>query len=378
MDFDLSDEQRLLKDSVTSMLADKYSFEQRKASVKAADGFNPEIWRQIADLGLLAVPFEEEYGGIGGGAQDMMIVMEAFGHALVVEPYMASVVLAGGAIRHAASAEQQAEWLPGLISGETRFAFAHAERQSRYDLNVCETAAKRDGDGYILNGAKTLVLNGDSADQLIVVARTSGAVHDRAGLGLFLVDGRAAGVSRRGYPTQDGMRAAEITLEQVRVAVKDALGDQGGALPAIERVADEGLAAVCAEAVGCMDEMLKLAVDYMKTRKQFGTTIGSFQALQHRASDMFVASEQARSMALLAAMMVTEPDAKERAKSLSMAKVQIGKSARFVSQNAVQLFGGVGVTMEYSIGHYMKRLQMIETMFGDTDHHLNKLGETVT
>lgn len=377
MDFELSDEQRLLKDSVTSMLADTYSFERRKASMTAPGGINPDVWRQFAELGLLAVPFTEDDGGVGGGAQEIMIVMEAIGRRLVVEPYLAHTVLAGGVIRRAASAAQRQRWLPGLIAGESRYALALAERQSRYDLEVCETAAHRDGDGFVLDGAKSLVLSGDSADRIIVLARAGGGVRDQAGLGLFLLDARAQGVSRRGYPTQDGMRAAEITLERVKVAAQDVIGDPGGAFPVVRQVADEALAALAAEAVGCMDEMLHLTVEYLKTRKQFGATIGSFQALQHKASDMFVAVEQARSMAMLAAMMVEDPDHGERAKALSSAKVQIGRSGRFVSQAAVQLHGGVGVTMEYAIGHYMKRLAMIETMFGDTDHHLGRLGEMV-
>jgi pimeloyl-CoA dehydrogenase small subunit len=377
MDFELSDEQRLLKESVTGMLTDRYTFDARKAAATSPGGFNPAIWRQFAELGLLAIPFEEDDGGVGGGAPETMIVMEAFGRALVVEPYMASVVLAGGAIRHAGSPAQKAALLPGLISGETRYALGLAERHSRYDLHVCDTTAVGDGDSTVLNGAKSLVLHGDSCDTLIVLARTKGGARDTAGLGLFVVDAQAPGVSRRGYPTQDGMRAAEITLEHVRVGGDAALGDPAGAHAVIERVAGEALAALCAEAVGCMDEMLRLTVEYMKTRKQFGATIGSFQALQHRASDMFVACEQARSMALLAAMMASDPDAAERAKALSAAKVQIGRSGKFVSQQAVQLHGGVGVTMDYAIGHYMKRLAMIETMFGDTDHHLARLAETV-
>lgn len=375
MDFDLSEEQRLLKESVGQMLADTYSFEARKASVRNPVGFDPDVWRRLADLGLFGVPFAEADGGIGGGPVETMIVMEAIGRALVVEPYLAHVVLAGGAIRHAASREQRAHWVPGLVSGETRYAFAHAERGSRYDLEVCETRAARDGDDWLVTGAKTLVLAGDSADQIIVSARTGGGARDRAGIGLFRIAGNAAGVSRRGYPTQDGQRAAEIGLEKVRVAAEDVLGDPTGGLAVIERVAEEAIAAVCAEAVGAMDEMLRLTVDYMKTRKQFGTTIGSFQALQHRASDMFVATEQARSMALLAAMMVEEPDPTERAKALAAAKVQIGRSGKFVSQQAVQLHGGVGVTMEYAIGHYMKRIAMIEPLFGDADHHLARLAE---
>lgn len=376
MDFDLSEEQRLLKESVGQMLADTYSFAARKSSTTHALGYNPEVWRRFAELGLFAVPFAEADGGIGGGPVEIMIVMDAIGRSLVVEPYLAQIVLAGGVIRHAASPSQRAAWLPDLISGTTRYAFAHPERASRYDLEVCETRAEHVGGDWLITGAKTLVQGGDSADQIIVSARTAGTARDRSGIALFRVSANAQGISRRGYPTQDGARAAEITLEKVHVAAGDAIGDPSAGLAVIERVTDEGLAAVCAEAVGAMDEMLRLTVDYLKTRKQFGTTIGSFQALQHRASDMFVATEQARSMAMLAAMMVEEPDPSERAKALAAAKVQIGRSGKFVSQQAVQLHGGVGVTMEYAIGHYMKRIAMIEPLFGDADHHLGRLARS--
>ncbi|ACA14804.1 acyl-CoA dehydrogenase domain protein [Methylobacterium sp. 4-46] len=373
MDFDLSEEQSLLKDSVERLLADRYDFEARTRHGRHPEGFSPEMWRSYAEQGLLAVPFAEEDGGIGGGPVETMIVMEAFGRALVLEPYLATVVLAGGLMRRAASAAQRAEWLPGLIGGETRYAFAHHERQARYDLHDVGLSARRDGAGYVLEGDKSLVLHGDSADRLIVSARTAGSRRDRGGIGLFLVDARAEGVSRRGYPTQDGQRAAEISLSSVKVGPEAVLGAPEDALPAIERVVEEAIAALCAEAVGAMDRMHALTVEYLKTRKQFGTPIGSFQVLQHRAADMFIALEQARSMAFLATMMAGEEDAAERARALSGAKVQIGRSGRIVGQGAVQLHGGVGVTMEYSVGHFFKRVTMIDTLFGDADHHLARV-----
>ena len=370
MDFDLTEEQRLLKDSVEKMLADAYDFEARKRIVASGQGFSPEIWASFAELGLLGLPFAEEHGGFGAGPVETMIVMEAFGGALVVEPYLATVILGGGLVRHAGSPAQQSAILPAVAAGERRLAFAHAERQARYDLFDVETAARRDGDGWTINGRKGLVLGGDTADTLVVSARTAGASRDRHGIGLFVVDADAPGVARRGYPTQDGARAAEITLENVRVEAGAVLGDPAGALPVIERVVDEAIAALCAEAVGAMGSALASTVEYLKTRQQFGTPIGAFQALQHRAADMLVALEQARSMALFATMMAGAADPRERRAAISGAKVQVGRSARFIGQQAIQLHGGVGMTMEFRIGHVFKRLTMIDTLFGDADHHL--------
>lgn len=370
MDFDLTEEQRLLKDSVDRLLADAYGFDARKQIVASDEGVSRAVWAQFAELGLLGLPFSEEQGGFGGGPVETMIVMEAFGRALVVEPYLATVILGGGLIRHAGSAAQQAAILPAVAAGERRLAFAHAERQARYDLFDVATTARQDGDGWVLDGQKGLVLHGDAADTLIVSARTGGASRDHSGIGLFLVDASAPGVSRRGYPTQDGQRAAEIALTGVRVGLDAVLGDPTGALPVIEKVVDEAIAALCAEAVGAMEASLQSTVEYLKTRQQFGTPIGSFQVLQHRAAEMVVALEQARSMAMLAAMMAGSSDPRERRAAISGAKAQIGRSARFIGQQSVQLHGGVGVTMEYQIGHYFKRLTMIDTLFGDADHHL--------
>jgi alkylation response protein AidB-like acyl-CoA dehydrogenase len=254
-----------------------------------------------------------------------------------------------------------------------RLAFAQAERQSRYDLADVATTARRDGAAYVLNGEKSLVLHGDSADRLVVTARTRGGRRDRDGIGLFLIDANAPGVSRRGYPTQDGMRAAEVSLQDVRVESAGVLGDPENALPLVERVVDGAIAALCAEAVGAMADTHAQTVDYLKTRKQFGATIGSFQALQHRAVDMFVMVEQARSMAMFATMMAQEDDTAERRRAISAAKVQIGRSGKFVGQQAIQLHGGVGMTMELKVGHSFKRLTMIDLMFGDADHHLAQL-----
>jgi len=375
MDFDLSEEQSLLKGSVERLLADRYDFDNRKRYMATPEGFSREVWAQYAELGLLAVPFEERHGGIGGGPVETMILMEAFGGALVLEPYLASVVLAGGLVQHGSNEELKDSLLPQVADGSLRLAFAHQERQARYELADVTVTAERDGDGWTLNGDKSLVLHGDTADKFVVSARTAGARRDRDGIGLFLVDANAPGLSRRGYATQDGLRAAEVTLAGVKVTAADVICAPDVGLPLVERVVDTAVAALCAEAVGAMAALHAETVEYLKTRKQFGVPIGNFQVLQHRAADMFVAVEQARSMAMFATMMVQEEDAAERRKAMSAAKVQIGRSARFIGQQAVQLHGGVGMTMELKVGHYFKRLTMIDVLFGDADHHLARLAD---
>jgi pimeloyl-CoA dehydrogenase small subunit len=373
MDFDLSEEQRLLKESLDRLIANRYAFEQRKSYAQSPEGWSRELWAQFAELGLLGLPFEERHGGSAGGPVETMIAMEAFGRALVLEPYLATVVVGGGFLRHGASANQCADLIPKIAAGTLTLAFAHTERQSRYDLHDITTRAVRDGAGWVIEGEKGVVLHGDTADKLIVTARVGGGRRDRDGVAAFIVDAKAPGVSRRGYPTQDGLRAAEIALSGVRVGAEGVLGEPGTALPLIERVVEEGIAALCAEAVGAMSVMHELTVDYLKTRRQFGREIGSFQILQHRAVDMLIALEQARSMAMFATMMAGEDNAAERRHAVSAAKVQIGRSGKFVGQQAIQLHGGIGMTMEYKVGHYFKRVTMIDAMFGDADHHLRRL-----
>jgi len=377
MDFDLSDEQRLLKDSVTRLIADAYDFEQRKAYAKEPLGYSAARWAQYAELGLLGLPFAEGEGGIGGTPVETMIVMEAFGRGLVLEPYLATVVLGGGLLRFAGSTAQRQEMIPAIAGGTLRLAFAHGERQARYDLaDVAVTATPAASGGYVLSGAKGVVLHGDTADRLIVSARTAGGQRERDGISLFLVDPKAAGVAVQGYPTVDGLRAAEVTFRDVRLGPEALLGPRDHALPIIERAVDLAIAATVAEAVGAMSVMHELTVEYLKTRRQFGVAIGSFQALQHRAVDMLVALEQARSMTMLAAMMAEAPDAGERRRIIAAAKVQCGRSGKFVGQQAIQLHGGIGMTDEYKVGHYFKRVTMIDTLFGDADHHLAAVTET--
>ncbi len=375
MDFEYTSDQQLLRDSVTRLLADHYDFDSRRRYL-AGGGFSREVWNQFAELGLLGLPFDESEGGLGAGAVELLIVMEAFGRHLVLEPYLATIVLGGGCLRHGASEQLRQELLPKLIAGTHLAAFAHVERQARFDLADVAASARPSGAGWALSGTKKYVLHGACADYLIVSARVSGEQRDRQGIGLFVVDSRSSGLQRRGYFTQDGTSAADITLEEVQVDAGWLIGVPGDALPIIEKVMTDGIAASCAEAVGAMERALEITVEYLKTRRQFGTTIGSFQALQHRAVDMLVALEQARSMALYASMMSTEPDAHERNQALSAAKVQICRSGRFIGEQAVQLHGGIGVTEECQVGHYYRRLTMLEVLFGDAAHHLSLLTAT--
>ncbi|HET6184390.1 MAG TPA: acyl-CoA dehydrogenase family protein [Acetobacteraceae bacterium] len=371
MDFDLTDEQRLLKDSVERLIADQYGFEQRKKYLREPNGWSAALWSQYAELGLLGLPFEESLGGFGGGAVETMIVMEAFGRGLILEPYFATVVLGGGLLNRLGDAAQRAELIAQIAQGKLKLAFAHVERHSRWNLADVATTAKKQGDGWVLEGSKGVVLHGDCADKLLVTARTAGGQRDRDGIGLFLVDASAAGVSRRGFATQDELRGAEVTLGGARAEA--VLGDPGKALGEIERVVDQAIAALCAEAVGVMTVMHETTVEYLKTRQQFGRPIGSFQALQFRAVDMLTALEQARSMALFATVSAESDDPVERRRAIAAAKVQIGRSGKHIGQDAIQLHGGIGMTMEYSVGHYFKRMTMIDQMFGDADHHLQVL-----
>jgi pimeloyl-CoA dehydrogenase small subunit len=374
MDFEFSEEQQLLKDSIEGLLGDKYDFEQRKKFLAGSEGWSREIWKQYAELGLLGLPFAEEHGGIGGGPVETMIVMGTIGNALALEPYLPTVVLAGGAIRRFGTDAQKNKYLPQIAEGKITGAFAHTERQSRYDLFDVKTTAKASGNGFTLDGQKSVVLNGDQADFLVVTARVSGNQRDKDGLGLFIVDAKANGVSRRGYRTQDGLSAAEVQFSGVKVEADAAIGKPGAALPLIEQIADDGIAALCGEAVGVLAALTEATTDYLRTRKQFGINIGSFQVLQHRNVEMLIAAEQAKSMALLATMMVNESDLVTRRKTLAAAKTQIGRSAQFVGEQAIQLHGGIGMTMELKVGHWFKRATAIDIQFGDADYHLEQFG----
>ena len=376
MNLDLSEEQRLLAESLEKWSARAYPFEKRQRIVAEGGGFDRAVWSDMAELGLLGLPFAEADGGFSGGAVETMIVLEACGRAGVVEPYLTSIVLAGAILRHGASTEQRAALVPAIASGDTILAPAWAEPQSRWNPSDVTTTATPTPTGWRLDGVKTLVPHGEIADRFIVSARTSGEGRIPLGIGLFLVDRVADGVEITGHALHDGSRAADLRLSGVTVGSEAAIGDPSRGLAVLERALDEAVAAVCAEAVGAMDRALALTVDHLKTRVQFGQAIGSFQALQHRAADMFVALEQARSMALWATMSVEEEDVVTRRKAMAAAKVQIAKSARFVGQQAIQLHGGIGMTWEYEVGHLYKRLTLIEKQFGDLDHHLDWLAAT--
>jgi hypothetical protein len=371
MDFSFTEEQTLLRDSVASYLADHYDFDTRRAALKSAAGWRPEVWKAFAEeLGILGAAFPEEMGGLGGGAIDNMVVMEEFGRALVVEPYLQTVVIGGGFLKHANSPGAE-ELIGKIIAGEAILAFAYAEPQGRYNLANLVTAARKDGQGWVINGHKAVVVGAPWATHLVVTARTGGGQRDREGISVFLVDRNAAGVVSRDYPTVDGRRASELFFENVRMGPEALIGPEGAALPLVERVVDEAIAATCAEACGVLRKLHESTLEYTKQRKQFGQPIAAFQVLQHRMVDMFIQVEQAVSMTYMAHIKLSEP-AHERAKALSAAKVQIGRACRFVGQNAIQLHGGMGMTDEMAVGHYFKRATIIEGEFGSVDHHLKR------
>ena len=372
MNFSLTEEQQLLKDSAERFVRETCSLDRRRELVESELGYSERSWRRMAELGWLGVGVPEAFGGTGGGPVETMVLMEAFGAGLVTEPYVPSVVLGANLVAMAGSDAQKQAILPALVAGELKLAFAWVEAQAGYDLfDVRTRAAARDG-GYVLDGAKGVVLGAASADKLVVCARTGGASRDRTGLGLFLVERGASGVTLRDYRTADGLRAAEIALENAWVSPDAVLGDPQCALSAIESVAERAIAALCAEAVGVMDVIVRSTAEYLKTRKQFGRPIGAFQVLQHQHVDMLIASEEARSMMYVATLRLGERDAGLRAKAISAAKHLVGRHGRHVGQRAIQLHGGMGMTEEMGVGHYFKRLTMIDVMFGDEAYHLKR------
>jgi len=372
MNFDLSDEQQLLADTLRRYLGKEYTIDARAKIVASPTGWSEAVWAALAEMGLLGVPFAEEHGGFGGTAVDVMLVMEALGEALVVEPYWVNVGLAGRLVARGASAEQQKRILPALIQGKHRLAFAHTERGARYDLRHVGTRAKRSGQGFTLEGEKRAVLHGAAAGTLIVSARTSGADTDPSGISLFLVDRGAPGLTVKDYRTLDELRAADVWLSGVSVPADAMLGDEGRALALIEDAADYATALLCAEAVGAIRFANETTLEYLKTRRQFGVPIGSFQALQHRMVDMAISYEQARSMACLACVKVDTAGAAERRRAVSAAKIKVADACRHVSQEAVQLHGGMGMTDELKVSHSFRRLTMIGQAWGDAEHHLER------
>jgi alkylation response protein AidB-like acyl-CoA dehydrogenase len=376
MDFNLTREQEQLGDTVQRFVAREYGFEARKAIVRSPEGFSRAVWGKLAELGLLALAVPEEHGGIGAGSVETLLTMNALGKGLVVEPYLSSAVLATALVRALGSAAQQGELLPRLAAGELIAVPAHGEEGARYDLQRVATAASRSGEGYVLRGAKAVVLHAPAADVLIVSARTSGAQDAEDGISLFLVQRDAPGVALKAYPTLDGQRAADVSLRDVQVPRDALLGPLGKAFPAIAAAWDAGIAALCAEAVGALQAIFDATLEYLKTRKQFGVPIGKFQALQHRIADMLMHVEQARSMSFLAAVRCGDADAGARGRALSAAKVCVGQACRYVGQQAVQLHGGMGMVDELIVSHYFKRLAVIEMSLGDTEHHLERFARS--
>ena len=376
MNFLYTEEQQMLADTVARFAQAEYGFEARRkrldASRRQAPGYSDALWTQLAELGLFALNVPETHGGIGAGPVETMIVMEALGRGLVLEPFLATGVIAPRLIAAHGSAAQKDRYLGAIAAGGLRFSLALLEPQSRFDLDEVATTAERADGGWVLHGAKAVVLHGDSADRLIVSARTAAAPE---GITLLLVDARAVGVTMTGFPTLDGQRAAEVRFDGVRVDDADVLGDVNQGLPLAEWAVDQGLAALAAESVGAMDKLTELTCEHLATRRQFGQAIGSFQALQHRAADMRIAVEQARALALMAAARVDSTDATQRRAAASAAKAMAGRSGRFVGQQATQLHGGMGMTDELACGHYFKRLTAIDMTWGNTEHHVERYGE---
>jgi alkylation response protein AidB-like acyl-CoA dehydrogenase len=372
MDLIPTEEQRLLKESVDRFIDADYTFDKRREWAASDNGFSAKNWAKFAELGWLALPIPEEYGGLGGSMSDTVILARAFGRGLVVEPYLSTVIIGAGLVAAAGTETQRNDILPKVAAGDMKLAFAHAERQSRYDLFDVATEARADGDGFVLTGQKAVAFNADTADRLIVSARVSGARRDCAGIGLFLVDPKADGVTVRAYPTQDGGRAAEVALTNVSIGSDAVLGPAEGGLAVIEAVVDYALVVLSAEATGAIEALNDQTREFLETRQQFGVALGTFQVLQHTAVDMFMEQEMTASLTERAAASVSGgPEV--RAKAAATTKVQAGRAGKFVGQSAVQLHGGMGMTNELPVGHYFKRLAMIDVTFGTADHHLKRL-----
>ncbi|MCV6624789.1 MAG: acyl-CoA dehydrogenase family protein [Cellvibrionaceae bacterium] len=377
MDFSFTEEQQLLKDSIEKFVNNDYDFEERRKLIASELGYSEQHWQMFAELGWLGMAFSEADGGYGGSATDLMVIMQAFAKGLVIEPFLANGILAGGALAELASAEQKAQLIGPMIEGQGQLALAFAEKQGRYNIANCLSSAQANGQGYLLNGAKIAVLNGGNANQLLVLARSSGAQADSAGLSLFAVPADSAGVERVSYTTVDGFNGADIRFNNVELGADALIGSEGEALAGLEKTLDRARIAVCAEALGIMETLLIKTVEYTKTRKQFGVNLSFFQALQHRMADMFIECQQAMSMLYMAAMKM-DAGADDASLAVSAAKARIGQAAKKVGQEAVQLHGGMGVTDELDVGHYFKRLTTIDALFGNADYHLQRYANAMT
>jgi hypothetical protein len=375
MNFDFTEEQQMVRDSIARFVQDDYDWDTRKSIVASEKGLSPDNWKLFAELGWLSIPFAEEHGGFGGNIVDLSVVMEELGKGLVVEPYFPTVVLFGGLIARAGNDAQRAEWLPRVIGGDVLGGFAYVERQSRFALHDCLTTATLSGDGFVLNGEKVVVFNGEQADHLVVLARTSGEQSDRTGLSLFIVEASAAGIDKMNYPMMDGQRVANVTFKDVALPADALLGEEGQALTLVDALVDEAIIALASEAVGIMGVLNTKTLEYAKTREQFGVAIGSYQALQHRMVDTMMAYEQCKSL-LFKALCEYKQEPAMAAETIHALKVLIDRNAKHVFGEAIQIHGGMGMTDELDIGHYAKRLMMINTTFGDANFHRNRFVET--
>ena len=371
MDFTFNEEQTLIQDQVDQFIQKEYDWETRQSLSNSELGFGDNNWQKFAELGWLGISTSEDSGGFGGSAIESMLIMEAFGKGLVVEPFLETIIMSSGLIDEHGSDQQKSSILEPAIAGELHLALAYAEPQSRFNLSDVVTEAKIDGDNYILNGYKSVVMNGPSADKIIVSARTSGSQLEEAGITLFIVDANSEGLNKTNYKTVDGRRASDLTIENVSVTKDDIIGHVDKGFGLLDSSIDRAILAISAEAVGAMEVLYKATVEYTKTREQFGTSIGKFQVLQHRMVDMFMEYEQCKSL-LYMATMKHEEGSSDAKKAISGLKYQVGKAGRFIGQQAVQLHGGMGVTDELNVGHYFKRLTTVGTIFGNTDFHLKR------
>ena len=371
MDLSYSEEQILLRNSIQKYLDDNYDLSVRNKITETGDGFSREHWLKFAELGWLAIPFPEEEGGIGGGAVDIMLTMEEFGKSLVVEPFLSTVVMVGSALTEAGSQEQRATLIPKIIDGSLIASYAYAEAQAHHDDFNIKTTARKDGDFYLINGAKSVVLNANTADKILVTTRTGGEQADASGISLFLVDADAEGLTREDYKTVDGMQASELLFNNVKVSAADIVGDLDAGGPIVSMIARRAILAISAEAVGAMEVLYQSTIEYTKQREQFDRPLAEFQVLKHRMTEMFMEHSLAKSLCMKATMLESQGSA-ETERTIHALKYLIGKSGRFVGQNAVQLHGGMGMTEELAIAHYFKRLMIIDSQFGNTDHHLTR------
>ena len=371
MDFTFNEEQSLIQDQVDQFVQKEYDWETRQSLSNSDLGFGDDNWQKFAELGWLGISVSEESGGFGGSSIESMLIMEAFGKGLVVEPFLETVIMSASLIDDHGTKEQKSSILEQAIAGKMHLALAYAEPQSRFNLSDVVTVAKADGDNFILNGYKSVVMNGPSANKVIVSARTSGSQLDEDGITLFIVDSDCEGIEKTNYKTVDGRRASDINIEKVTVPKENIVGEVNGGFQLLDSAIDKAILAISAEAVGAMEVLYKTTVEYTKTREQFGTAIGKFQVLQHRMVDMFMEYEQCKSL-LYMATMKHEEGASDAKKAISGLKYQVGKAGKFIGQQAVQLHGGMGVTDELNVGHYFKRLTTVGTIFGNTDYHLKK------